>query len=351
MFYVICSKEYIENHKSDEIKKDGGNKAMRDTIVSALRLGGVPLYIESKHGDSFFSKLSFLYLLLIDYFTIFLTIKPKDILFFQFPLEISAMPTWLLVLFLRFYKIKKIQILVLLHDLNSIRGIKAEKLERAFLNMADVIIAPPKMIKYLRTKKINSVYVEQRPWDYILSDFCDVKRTEGVANIAGNLHPSKAGYVYQLLEKYPNLSLALYGPNFVGNENIPFYKGEFLPEILPKYLVGEVGLIWDGSSIETCEGGMGKYLEWNWPHKLSLYLAANLPVIIWDKAAAATFVAENHIGICASSVLSGLKQYMILSRDEKMKMKSRASEMGNKLREGDNMRQTLMQALSLLSDC
>ncbi|MCT0193282.1 hypothetical protein EFM10_09625, partial [Lactobacillus helveticus] len=46
----------------------------------------------------------------------------------------------------------------------------------------------------------------------------------------------------------------------------------------------------------------GNYLRYNDPHKLSLYLASGIPVIIWKKAAEAKFVEENKVGITVDSL-------------------------------------------------
>ncbi|MBT8943652.1 galactofuranosyltransferase, partial [Lactobacillus delbrueckii subsp. bulgaricus] len=62
------------------------------------------------------------------------------------------------------------------------------------------------------------------------------------------------------------------------------------------------GLIWYGSSIETCDGAFGNYLRYNDPHKLSLYLASALPVIIWSQAAEASFIIDNNLGLTIDSL-------------------------------------------------
>lgn len=65
---------------------------------------------------------------------------------------------------------------------------------------------------------------------------------------------------------------------------------------------GSWGLVWNGDTIDECTGAMGDYLRYNAPHKVSLYVAAQLPIIIWDKAAKADYVREQGIGICVSSL-------------------------------------------------
>ncbi|MGX6427490.1 hypothetical protein [Lactiplantibacillus argentoratensis] len=41
---------------------------------------------------------------------------------------------------------------------------------------------------------------------------------------------------------------------------------------------------------------------YNNPYKLSFYLAAGIPVIIWAKAAEAEFVLSNHLGYTINSI-------------------------------------------------
>ena len=41
---------------------------------------------------------------------------------------------------------------------------------------------------------------------------------------------------------------------------------------------------------------MKNYTKYNNPHKLSCYMAAGLPVIVWEKAAISKFVKDNNIG-------------------------------------------------------
>ena len=87
----------------------------------------------------------------------------------------------------------------------------------------------------------------------------------------------------------------------MSGDNI-FYKGKFKPEELLDYLEGSFGLVWDGISLDTCTGGFGEYLKYNNPHKVSLYLTAGIPVVVWEQSALAKFVKENNVGITINSL-------------------------------------------------
>jgi hypothetical protein len=47
---------------------------------------------------------------------------------------------------------------------------------------------------------------------------------------------------------------------------------------------------------------MGNYMRFNDPHKVSLYISAGIPVIIWSEAALAGFINDRHIGFTVSSL-------------------------------------------------
>ena len=122
--------------------------------------------------------------------------------------------------------------------------------------------------------------------------------------IAGNLDVQKSPYI-GLLNTVKNVKFNLYGPNYQNDDHLSniCYKGLVKSDLLPDELREGFGLVWDGTSIETCEGATGQYLRYNNPHKLSLYLVAGLPIVIWAQAAEASFVQNNNLGICVNSLL------------------------------------------------
>ncbi|MEI3535629.1 MAG: hypothetical protein V8R16_02480, partial [Bacilli bacterium] len=75
----------------------------------------------------------------------------------------------------------------------------------------------------------------------------------------------------------------------------------------------------------------GKYLKYNNPHKLSLYLAAGLPVIVWSKSAIAKFVIDNNVGICVNN-LNEINDKIKKSNYELIR--NNAIKIGEKIRKG-----------------
>ena len=210
------------------------------------------------------------------------------------------------------------QLIVLIHDIDSLRYRHSIKLlpkrlnsliqDRAMMRLADrVIVHNTRMLSVLL--KENIIHLEQAVilgmFDYLTTgsplETSKHKLGEAIV-IAGNLMPEKAGYVYDLPQ---DIRFRLYGPNYEDNgkqANIE-YMGSFPPDDLPFNIVGSFGLVWDGDSATTCSGAYGDYLRYNNPHKLSLYLAAGLPVVVWSESAVSEFVKQSNVGICINSLL------------------------------------------------
>ena len=145
-----------------------------------------------------------------------------------------------------------------------------------------------------------------------------------------------------------NIHWNLYGRGYEpdGRENIS-YLGAFVPEELPLHLDGSFGLVWDGPSVDTCSGIFGDYLSLNNPHKVSLYLASGLPVIIWEGAALASFIEKAGVGFTVSSLHEIRNMIDRLSDEEYEKMKLNAKQIGRKLKSGAYLRAAAAKAAGL----
>ena len=151
--------------------------------------------------------------------------------------------------------------------------------------------------------------------------------------VAGNLSPQKAGYLYGLPDALP---VDLYGIGFdeAKSHGKLSYKGSYPAAQLPSRLSGSFGIVWDGPSAHTCCGTFGDYLRYNSPHKLSLYLACGMPVVIWKEAAQAPFVKRHGLGLAVESLEDLPSQIGALSDGDYAAMRANAERMGERLRSG-----------------
>lgn len=209
-------------------------------------------------------------------------------------------------------KINKIaterKIISVIHDVNDLRSNDMEKHNVHFYELLKksicVVSHNQAMTEHLVKKGVSrDKIINLQVFDYLLDNVKEKPRFSRSVIIAGNLDPNKVKYLSQI-NKIKGCDFILYGPNYdpnCGDDNIK-YKGVVSSNELPYKLNEGFGLVWDGTSIDSCAGSFGEYLRYNNPHKLSLYLASGLPVIIWDQAAEADFVKQNGVGITIHSL-------------------------------------------------
>lgn len=155
---------------------------------------------------------------------------------------------------------------------------------------------------------------------------------------AGNLE--KSPFTAQLPQiSSARLRFHLYGPGYRAGENAAgvTHHGVYRPEEMPGQIQGSFGLIWDGESIDSCSGSYGEYLRLNTQHKLSLYILAGLPVIVWREAATAKMVASAGIGKCIGSLRELESLVAGISVEEYAAMRTRMRPLAKKISEGGNL--------------
>lgn len=191
-------------------------------------------------------------------------------------------------------------------------------------------------------------------------------RPDGPVIIATNLNPEKAGYAYHLPA---GTDFVLYGPNYrpelqrsdgaFGGSEAPeprpedqisphiTYGGAFQADDLIDHISGSYGLLWDGLSPDTCAGPYGSYMRVNTPHRISLFLACGIPVIVWDQSAMAPLVLEHGLGFAVSSLGEIPANRRKISAGQYSEMAKKAWLMGARLRRGENTASILEQIRQL----
>lgn len=191
---------------------------------------------------------------------------------------------------------------LLVHDISGFRNqdpVLEKKEQSVFSHFNTIIVHNQAMKELLLERGIpeKKLYVLEI-FDYLaasLPDNSGPSDTPVRIVYAGNLR--KSPFIYQLDSSRMNYHLALYGLGLDHDltDHIS-YEGSFDPDDL-SMLKGNAGLIWDGAADDSDQNEpLKNYTRYNSPHKLSCYIAAGLPVIVWRQAAVAPFVAQNDIG-------------------------------------------------------
>lgn len=233
----------------------------------------------------------------------------------------------------------------LIHDIDSLR-VHGEISERdaTTLNRAKkVIVHTDNMKQYLSRHGVNAEMQPLWLFDYYADDskesYKETNRNTVV--FAGNLNKSE--FLKKIDFPLEEVKLYLYGLPL--EESFPEglkYKGKFAPNDITD-IEGAWGLVWDGKSLDTCDGKMGNYLKYNSSHKAALYIAAGKPVIVWDQSGIAPFIIKKNLGITISSLRDIPSKLSEISEKEYRKYSDSVANFQKKLRNG----QMLETALSI----
>ena len=333
-----------------------GSKAVRDVFDVAKKLGYEAEVIRTATNiDSLWGKIRRQALFFIDWFKIYFSITPNSLVLIQTPYHHKQLiRNWVLS---KLKRDKKVKFISLVHDVEELRkSLYNNYYKNEFnfmLSIADSIIVHNDTMKAFFIKKgiPENKLVSLKIFDYLMDKEATSKNVtfEWAISIAGNLDVNKSAYIAQLGKL--GIIVHLYGPNFSHSleqyQDIQ-YHGSFPASEIPNQLNSGFGLVWDGNSIDTCSGDFGEYLQYNNPHKLSLYLASGIPVVIWDKAAEADFVRKHNLGICVSS-LSELKDKLEqISEKNYQEMIKNVANISTLLRYGEHTKNSIRISESLI---
>lgn len=233
----------------------------------------------------------------------------------------------------------KAKIYCVVHDIESLRIRRNDnnfkKSEISLLNSVDgIVVHNTNMHNWLKKSGLKVKAVSLQLFDYDNPQPISKKLSyDKSICFAGNL--AKSTFLKNFHPK--GFELYLYGVGFskeIHDANI-HYQGSFLPNELPKHLIQNFGLVWDGNSVDSCSGMYGEYIMYNAPHKASLYLSSGIPVIVWKNAGIANYVVKHNLGIAVESLVQLDAVLSKIDFDEYKSMKESCFKEARKLRNGE----------------
>lgn len=226
------------------------------------------------------------------------SVKKEDVIIIQYPLPRGL--NWATSLIA---KLKRVIFIV--HDLYELRqenysGNEVKKMARAY----GIVSHNSKMTDFLVKNGIDKNKISNLEiFDYLVNENNSTsnKQDQSFVCFAGNL--AKSNFIYDINENITDLGVNIYGINYDEKKNSKLnYMGSFDSEIIHNKLRGRFGLVWDGDSTESCIGSFGNYMKYNNPHKVSMYIAAGIPIIIWKEAAMANYIETHKIGYSINNI-------------------------------------------------
>lgn len=266
---------------------------------------------------------------------VLLKLKKGDILLLQYPMKKTYKTAC------RLAHLKGAKVVTIIHDLGAFRRKKLTPAqENRRLALTDFLIVHNRVMHtYLREQGYKGGIHDLEIFDYLSNEspaLYDTPHTPWRIVFAGDLRRWRNEFLYKLGTCTSNWAMDMYGKGFEEENPSPnvHNHGFTQSDQFIKTVNGDFGLVWDGDSLDECAGSWGEYLKINNPHKTSFYLRAGIPVIVWSKAAMATFVKEKNVGIVIDSINELDKKLANISIEEYESMRKSVSIIGKKLSEG-----------------
>ncbi|WP_407455542.1 galactofuranosyltransferase [Ligilactobacillus aviarius] len=243
------------------------------------------------------------------------------------------------------------KLIFVIHDYEAIRKYKGNqkffKDEVAIFNAADCLIVHSQAMKdKMRQNGVTTPMVILGAFDYYNPQKL-VENHEYHQSIcfAGNLEKSSFLTKLKLQHSHAYLFGMDPAPEYPANIS---YEGLYQAEELPKYLKGDFGLVWDGTSLDGNGGIYADYQHYNAPHKTSLYLSSGMPVIVWKQAAISKFILNEHVGIAVDTLENLDETLQNISADEYFELQANAQKLAAKLRNGMMIKNAIHQAEEII---
>ncbi|MGI6243730.1 MAG: galactofuranosyltransferase [Prevotella sp.] len=328
-----------------------GNKAKTDNETTLRQMGAHNLGLGTTYYNS---KILTFFLDLVGIIKMMLTIKPGDIVVLQYPVKKYF------AFICNFAHLRHARTIALIHDLGSMRRKKLtiEQEIKRLIHTDYVIASNEKMQSWLSQHGLTRPVGALQLFDYrsksVASDSPrQVSATSPRLVYAGALAPRKNSFLLKMQPYIQNYQLEIYGnesglPGLKGSDKVHLH-GFINSEDFIGGVKGDFGFVWDGDSVDTCSGNFGEYLRWNSPHKVSFYLRAGLPVIIWKEAAVAPIIEKEGAGFAIGSIEELSERLKSLSADDIQRMRDHVMEVSNRLRSGHYFTAAVRQALAVLT--
>ena len=335
----------------NEHEKNAGSKARNDVEAILISEGyeGLELKVENWYKMNFFKAQQHKYRATK---SVFDQLGAGDELVIQFPI---IHHTFFISRLIKQAQKRGAKFYLLIHDVETLRHAAGSEVKfrhkvrnyfqekKALMSVVGIIVHNDIMKKVLVGQGVPAdKMVSLEIFDYLIPNFEEktAPQKDQPIIVAGNLNPTKSGYLYNLPEQP---AYNLYGVGYDESRALKntSYFGSFMPDNLPTALEGSFGLVWDGDSSETCQGSYGNYLRFNNSHKASLYLASGFPVVVWKESALAHFILEKSCGIAVASLHDLEAALENLTEKEYADLSENARRIGKDLREGYYLRSAL----------
>lgn len=331
---------FIQEHLERKVFHGGICNVDAEKIF--VKKGYVPIKFPYHYSFSSRAKLARVWFLV----TLFFTLPSHACIFFQFPMYASM--SRLLVKFLQYRK--SIRLICFIADIDGMRDGDDALLQReinALKSYPYFIVHNDSMRQWLLSKANPAGIGQIDFFDFLTPVPASERQKSFQIAFAGNLEKSSfLDEVDRLQQCTPQLVFHVYGQSpsakMLDQANI-LYHGIVEPYLLPGIIRGSFGLVWDGDSIDGLSGTFGKYMVYNSPHKLSLYILTGMPIIVNTSSAAAALVKKYGIGFAIDSLYDLEKTITAMPEEDYRQMVNKTKEIAALISNGGMLEKAIAE--------
>jgi hypothetical protein len=318
-------------------------KAQKDVVKAVEEMGGraLPVYNHLAGWDATEDELT----KRLD--GLMAGVEPGDTVIVQIPLWTDPHFEERFINRLRAHDIKMI---AFVHDILAwMRPTVTLKIEQtlAELHRFDAIVAhTPEMIARLNTEDHYDVPM-------VALDLFDFRHGIEVPNpqpfVKQAYHAGNAEKVLDQLDTdlHFDLKVLAFNPPVTDNPRVQ-YGGFYQAANVPIAFEGGFGIVWGAEDVPDLLSRT--YSLVNLPHKASLYLSSNLPIIVQDDVPLAKFVAKHKIGWAVKDFNDINRLMDELTEDDYNEMSQNAAKIGALLRDGFFAKRAIINAIGAVNN-
>ena len=269
------------------------------------------------------------------------SISRGDIIFFQHP---TGHPLKFEVGLINRIKAYGGRVIIVVHDIEPLMFATNQFMLGTvieFLNSAESLVVPSyTMRNFLQNNGIRGdmKFVVQEIQDCLTDiQLSQEPRYQKMIQFVGN--PSKCPFLQEWNFDVP---LKVYTSEQYSGKNVQIIERMNFNEVVLQLAKGGFGLVWYGDDY-SC-----RYIKYSVPVKLSVYLAAGIPVIVPRRSSNQYLIEKNHLGLVVDSLGEAVEQIMEMKESDYREYVQHVIEFSSLIRNGYFTKKFLIDSVLLL---
>ncbi len=221
-----------------------------------------------------------------------------------------------------------------------------------FNKFSVLIVHTVRMKNWLEQAGVTTPIVVLNLFDYISNKDIGLGQHYGVSVVCSKdeVYPE---YLYDTLNENEKVSFQLFGRSL--DVSRLFYtnyvlESDVVGTNIIDQITGKFGLVWFGDYMDESTDMYGFENRTYVPYVLSLYIAAEVPVIVWSKGVLADIVTNLGIGLVIDDLYQLTNELSLVTDEEYLEYKENVARLGQKVRIGEYAWSAIERARDIIDE-